>query len=151
MLDPSVLRPVDRGGSAGSPLSPVCALSGDAKLVSAAAKSATPLGFATIAWACDGLSHGLTLNASVPVGATAQLLLPSSFGDLVTESGAAVFHQGAFVHGVAGVVAGHVAVPDAAYVFELLSGSYAFDVRDASVGSRLTVPSKGRLSRNKAQ
>ena len=132
VLDPSVLRPLDHGGSTGATgpgsLSPVCAISGDAKLVSASARSATPLGFATIAWACDGL-HGLTLNASVPVGATAQLFLPSNFGDHVTENGATVFHQGVFVHGVAGVAAGHASAPEAAYVLELLSGSYAFDVR----------------------
>ena len=48
ILDPSVLRPL--GGNATHPLLPVCdtALDSDTKLVSASARSFTPLGFATI-------------------------------------------------------------------------------------------------------
>ena len=127
VLDPSVLRPL--GGNATASRPPVCALASDAKLTSAAARSATPLGFAAVAWRCDGLANGLWLNASVPVGATAQLYLPSTFGETVTESGTVVFRGGAFVPGAAaGVVDGHASATESAYVIELSSGNYTFAV-----------------------
>ena len=129
VLDPSVLRPRRPIALAtDSPITPVCALTGDAKLTSAAARTATPLGFAAIGWFCLNGSggDGLLLNATVPVGATAQLFLPSSFGSTVTEAGATIFDAGKFVPGVLGVLAG--AVREGAYVIELLSGSYNFSV-----------------------
>ena len=116
-----------------SPL-PVCALpsSSDAKLTAASAKSSTPLGDAAISWRCDGLTSGLSLNASVPVGATAELFLPTAFGGTVTEGGGGgggiarpVFSDGKFVAGgVDGVVAGRSVVDAQAVVLELLSGSF---------------------------
>ena len=121
ILDPSVLRPQGGGTAA-------CALSGDAQLTSASARSATPLGFATIDWACDGLKGGLKLNATVPVGATAQLYLPSAFGSTVAEAGHTVFSDGKYVPGVAGLLAGRA--QEGVFVLELLSGSYAFQVLD---------------------
>ena len=148
LLDPSVLRVLASsshnssgsgggGGSLQSPL-PVCALpsSSDAKLTAASAKSSTPLGDAAISWRCDGLTSGLSLNASVPVGATAELFLPTAFGGTVTEGGGGgggtarpVFSDGKFVAGGAdGVVAGRSVVDAQAVVLELLSGSYVFTV-----------------------
>ena len=129
LLDPSVLRPRSTTSSP-SPL-PVCALRNDSpfKLTAARAKSATPLGPAAIAWSCNGLGNGLSVNVTVPVGATAQLYLPIAFGSRVAESGHVMFDANwKLKPTIAGVVSGTKALDEEAYVFELLSGSYLFTV-----------------------
>ena len=71
------------------------------------------------------------MNASVPVGATAQLYLPVIFGKTVTEVGAIVFRAGIFVPGVLGVENGKELPQESAFVLELASGNYQFVVKNA--------------------
>ena len=75
------------------------------------------------------------LNISLPVGLPAGVRLPASARATVTEGGALVWAGGAFVPGVAGVVAGRAVAGGggaAEVELEVLSGEYSFDVLEAA-------------------
>jgi hypothetical protein len=75
------------------------------------------------------------INISMPVGLPAGVRLPASARATVTEGGAPVWAGGAFVPGVAGVVAGRAVAGGggaAEVELEVLSGEYSFDVFEAA-------------------
>ena len=109
------------------------------RLGSANASVTTPHGPAAISWRRAGRS--LELNATVPPGSTAKVVLPASIGNAkvtaVTESGAAVWGDGRYSAppGAAGFV-GFAAesAPYAALAFKVGSGRFAL-VATAGAGS----------------
>jgi alpha-L-rhamnosidase len=79
-------------------------------------------------WSRD--PQGVTLKVRVPVGADAQVLVPrpqEMSGVTVEESGKAVWANGQYVPGVAGITGG--TNEDDGIVFELGSGEYSFRLK----------------------
>jgi hypothetical protein len=79
-------------------------------------------------WSRD--PQGVTLKVRVPIGADAHVLVPrpqEMTGVTVEESGKAVWANGQYVPGVAGITGG--TKEDDGIVFELGSGEYSFRLK----------------------
>ena len=97
-----------------------------------AARLDTVRGVAAVSWTCDAGVGFFALNATVPVGSTASVVLPTlghtPEAVVVREGGAMVFDAGRFVSGVLGVV-GAIVVDGAggpAVEVQVGSGSFEF-------------------------
>jgi len=104
----------------------------DKGLTSVSAEYDTIRGTIRTAWAltpCAGCR--LALNATVPTTSTGQVHVPQVGSDgVVYESGRVVWSHGRFQRGVDGVTDAHWDAEEAAVVFDVDSGSYAFVVSE---------------------
>ncbi len=101
-----------------------------ADLSAAAAQQDTPMGAVAVAWALGGA--GYALNATLPPGATATVVVPTlrpAAEALVEEGGEPVWRGGAFVPGVPGVAAGAASADGESVVLTVGSGVFSFTTR----------------------
>ena len=100
------------------------------RLGHAAAEIKTPIGTASVAWM--RVSKTLTMNATVPEGATGELSFPLlgllSDSVSISESGVVVWSAGKFIAGARGVSAGNVTRrgTNQAVTFTVASGTRSF-------------------------
>jgi alpha-L-rhamnosidase len=100
-----------------------------AKLSAASASQSTPMGVVAVAWALGDGGATYALNATVPPGAVATLVLPTvraAAAATVAEGGVSVWAGGRFVPGTPGVASGAAGDDGDSVVFELGSGVFAF-------------------------
>jgi len=100
-----------------------------ANLTSAAATQSTPMGTVAVSWALLAGGASYALNATLPPGAVATLVLPTLRAPgaaVVAEGGVPVWARGAFLPGVPGVASGAAGADGESVVFAVGSGDYAF-------------------------
>ena len=98
-------------------------------LSAAAAQQNTPMGIVAVAWAMRGGGGGYTLNATLPPGAAATVVVPTlrpAAEAVVKEGGAPVWQGGAYVPGVPGVAAGTAGADGESVVLVVGSGVFSF-------------------------
>ena len=101
-----------------------------ANLTAAAAQQLTPMGAVSVSWELGGGAYAL--NASLPPGAAATVLLPTlrpAALAVVEEGGVPVWEGGRFVPGVPGVGAAAAGADGETVVLSVGSGAYAFTTR----------------------